>query len=153
VVGDSEFTESMLRHMARFRMAGHDLEINAPRFVPLDIAVTICVEPDYFRGEIKAELIERLGSGVLPDGQRGFFHPDQWTFGQSVYLSQIYEAMTAVTGVASAQVTLFQRWGRSATGELNAGVLSVDRLEVVRLDNDPNFQENGRLTLSMRGGR
>ena len=59
----------------------------------------------------------------------------------------------AVTGVGSAQVTLFQRWGRSAAGELNAGVLTVDRLEVVRLDNDPNFQESGRLTLSMRGGR
>ena len=51
VLGDSEFTESMLRHMGRFRMTGHDLEINGPRFVPLNIAVTICVEPDYFRGE------------------------------------------------------------------------------------------------------
>ena len=59
----------------------------------------------------------------------------------------------AVTGINSAEAMRFQRWGRSAAGELNAGVLRVDRLEVVRLDNDPNFQENGRLTLNMRGGR
>ena len=153
VPGDNEFTETLLRHMGRFRMAGHDLEIDGPRFVPLDIAVTICVEPEYFRGEIKAELLERLGNGVLPDGRRAFFHPDDWTFGQSVYLSQIYATIMAVTGINSAEAMRFQRWGRSAAGELNAGVLRVDRLEVVRLDNDPNFQENGRLTLNMRGGR
>ena len=153
VVGDSEFRESILRHMGRFRMAGHDLEINDPRFVPLDIVLRVCVEPEYFRGEIKAALLERLGSGILPDGQPAFFHPDRWTFGQSVYLSQIYAAVMAVTGVASTEVTLFQRWGRVAAQELSSGVLSVDRLEVVRLDNDPNFQEHGRLQLEMVGGR
>lgn len=153
VVGDSEFGESILRHMGRFRMAGHDLEINGPRYVALDIAIRVCVEPGYFRGEIKAALLERLGSGTLPDGQPAFFHPDRWTFGQSVYLSQIYAAVMAVTGVASAEVTRFQRWGRTAAQELGTGVLSVGRLEVVRLDNDPNFQENGRLELEMVGGR
>ena len=153
VLGDNQFTETLLRHMGRFRMAGHDLEIDGPRFVPLDIAVAICVEPEYFRGEIKAELIARLGTGVLPDGQRAFFHPDHWTFGQSVYLSQVYATILAVTGINSAEVTRLQRWGRNAAGELNAGVLRVERLEVVQLDNDPNFQENGRLTLNMRGGR
>ena len=150
---DGEFVRSMLQHMDRFRMTGHDLEIRGPRFVPLDIEITVCVEPEHFRGEIQLQLERQLGSRMLADGRPGFFHPDRWSFGQSVYLSQIYAAIMAVPGVASAEVKRFRRWGRMAKDELKTGVLRVERLEVVRLDNDPSFQENGRLRLSMLGGR
>jgi hypothetical protein len=153
VLGDSDFLESMTSHMGRFRMAGHDLEINSPHFVPLDMSIRICVEPDYFRGEIRTELLRRLGSGSLPDGRPAFFHPDRWTFNQSVYLSQIYAAILTVNGVASAVVTRFQRWGRAAAQERNDGVLAIHRLEIARLDNNPNFPESGRLQLDMEGGR
>ena len=30
-------------------LAGHDVEIEPPQFVPLDIALRVCVEPDVFR--------------------------------------------------------------------------------------------------------
>ena len=33
------------------------------------------------------------------------------------------------------------------------GVLALGPLEIARCDNDPNFPENGRIKLSMRGGR
>jgi hypothetical protein len=153
VVEDRDFVRSMLRHMDRFRMAGHDLALRDPRFVPLDVAITICVEPEHLRGDVQAELRQHLGSGVLPDGRRAFFHPDRWSFGQSVYLSQIYAAIMSVPGVASAEVTRFRRWGRAARQELGTGVLRIERLEVVRLDSDPDFQEHGRLRLTMLGGR
>ena len=153
VAEDGDFVRSMLQHMDRFRMTGHDIEIRGPRFVPLDIEIAICVEPEYFRGEIELQLERQLGSRILPDGRLGFFHPDRWSFGQSVYLSQMYAAIMSVPGVASAQVKRFRRWERMAKDELDTGILRVDRLEVVRLDNDPSFQENGRLRLSMLGGR
>jgi hypothetical protein len=153
VLEDADFVHSISQHMDRFRMTGHDLEIRGPRFVPLDIEIAVCVEPEHFRGEIQLQLERQLGSRTLADGRPGFFHPDRWSFGQSVYLSQIYAAIMAVPGVASAEVKRFRRWGRMAKDELKTGVLGVDRLEVVRLDNDPSFQENGRLRLSMLGGR
>jgi hypothetical protein len=153
VVDDREFVQSILQHMDRYRMAGHDVEIGGPRFVPLDVAITVCVEPEYFRGDIQLDLQQHLGSGLLADGRPGFFHPDRWSFGQPVYLSQIYAAVMAIPGVAWAEVTRFRRWGRVAQKELATGVLAVGRLEVVRLDNDANFQENGRLQLNIRGGR
>ena len=109
---DGEFVRSMLQYMDRFRMTGHDLEITGPRFVPLDIEITVCVEPEHFRGEIQLQLERQLGSRLLADGRPGFFHPDRWSFGQSVYLSQIYAAIMAVPGVASAEVRRFRRWGR-----------------------------------------
>ncbi len=114
VVEDGDFVRSILEHMDRFRMTGHDLEIRDPRFVPLDIEITICVEPEHFRGEIQLQLERQLGSRILADGRPGFFHPDRWSFGQSVYLSQIYAAIMSIPGVASAEVKRFQRWGRMA---------------------------------------
>lgn len=153
VTGDEAFAASLRAHLDRFRLVGHDLEIESPRFVPLDITIRICVGPGHLRSEIRSGLLLRLGAGTLADGQLGFFHPDRWTFGQSLYLSQLYAAVMAVTGVDSARVTRLQRWGRRSARALSSGVLSLDRREVVQLENDPNFQERGRLQLDMVGGR
>jgi hypothetical protein len=48
--------------------------------------------------------------------------------------------------------TRFRRFGREADGELEAAVLTPGPTEVVRLDHDPNFPENGRLELDLVGG-
>jgi hypothetical protein len=150
---DANFETSVREHLSFYRMAGYDLEIDAPRFVPLQIELLVCVERDYHRSAVKQELLAVLGSRILPDGSLGFFHPDNWTFAQPVYLSQLIAAAKAVTGVASVEALTFQRWDRDAEGELDAGLLQTERLEIARLDNDPNFQENGLLTLTMGGGR
>lgn len=150
---DPDFEARLRAHMERFRMAGYDLEVDGPRFVPLDLVLQVCVKPDYFRSQVKGALLDRFSSRTLPDGRRGFFHPDEWTFGQPVYLSGIYAAAGEIEGVESVKVVRFQRLGRLAVKEIAEGVLTVDRLEIARLDNDPNFQENGRLEISMGGGK
>jgi hypothetical protein len=48
--------------------------------------------------------------------------------------------------------TRFQRFGKEPAGELEAEVLVPGRAEVIRLDNDPSFQENGLLELTLKGG-
>jgi len=66
-----------------------------------------------------------------------------------------------VTGVQNVQVTRLERYevgepqpGETQAEELPAGsVLALGPLEIARLDHDPNFPENGRLSLDMRGGR
>jgi hypothetical protein len=58
-----------------------------------------------------------------------------------------------VDGVSWVNARRFQRAGHAPNSELENGVLRVAGLEIVRLDNDPNFQEKGRLELQMRGGR
>jgi hypothetical protein len=150
---DAAFKERLRAYMERFRMAGYDLEVDGPTPVPLDLALDVCVAADYFRGQVLAALRERFGTGLLADGRRGFFHPDEWTFGQPVYLSRIYAAAAEIQGVASVTVKRFQRWGRPPRSEIEDGVLPVGRLEIAELANDPNFQENGRLELAMGGGK
>ena len=150
---DAPFELELRQHLERFRLAGYDLEIDAPRFVSLEIALLVCVKPNYFRSDVKAALLEVLSNYTLPDGSTGLFHPDRFTFGEAVYLSRIYETAQSVVGVASVQITVFQRQGSPQTSAIASGVLTIERLEIARIDNDPNFPERGVLRLRMEGGK
>lgn len=139
--------------LTRYKQAGYDLEIDPPTYVPLEIEINVCVAADHFRADVKKAVLEALSNRTLPDGRKGFFHPDNFTFGQSLYLSQLYAAVEAVEGVDSAEVVTFKRYGKTPNDELEQARIDVARLEIVRLDNDPNFRENGVLTLNMLGGK
>jgi hypothetical protein len=150
---DTDFKTQIRQYLERYRLAGHDLEVEAPILVSLEIEMQVCVKPDYFRSDVKAALLEVFSNRILPDGRRGIFYPDNFTFGQPVYLSPIYAAAQAVDGVASLLVTTFQRQGTHSNTALKAGKLELSRLEIARLDNDPNFPDRGVLRLNMQGGK
>jgi uncharacterized phage protein gp47/JayE len=150
---DADFETDMRQFLDRYRMAGYDVEIDNPRLVPIEIEMHICVDPDYFRSQVTAALLQVFSSRVLPDGRPGVFHPDNFTFGQPVYLSPLYAAAEQVVGVQSAQVTVFQRQDRPETSALDSGVLSVGRLEIATLANDPNFPDRGVFRLKVEGGK
>jgi hypothetical protein len=149
---DAAFESELRAFLERFRLAGYDLEVYGPRFVPLYIALTVHVSEGYIRGNVKQALLETFSNRDLPDGSRGFFHPDNYTFGQPVYLSQVVAAAMKVPGVAWVQPVRFQRWGETPRSEVQEGRISFDRLEIARLDNDPDAPDNGRLELHMEGG-
>ncbi len=151
---DDDFERQMLDHVERYRMAGNDLEVDGPRYVPLELAMTVCVEPDYFRADVRAALMRIFSRGWLPDGRPALFHPDNFTFGQPVYLSRLYAAAQAVEGVASVVIDRFKRLRLpDDPTPLDEGVLKLGRLEIARLDNDPNFPERGVLKLAVGGGK
>jgi hypothetical protein len=150
---DPEFEVELRRYLADFRMAGHDLEIDDPRLVPLEIAMQVCVEPDYFRSDVQSALLLVFSSRRRPDGSPGPFHPDSFTFGQTVYLSPLYAAAETVPGVQSVRITTFQRQGQPATSALATGELALGRLEIATLENDPSFPDRGVFRLTVEGGR
>jgi len=149
---DAPFITEIKNHLNQFRMAGFDLEIRPPRFVALDLALHVCVAPGYLRSAVKQALLEVLSNRTLVTGTNGFFHPDNWTFGQTVYLSQIYEKVAAVAGVAAVTVTRLQRFGRPAGTEIADGFLLIGEQEISLLDNDPSLRENGRIEIELEGG-
>jgi hypothetical protein len=55
--------------------------------------------------------------------------------------------------VASVQVTRFQRAGQNDPKPLADGFMALGRLEIARLDNDPDFPEHGVLRLQLHGGK
>ena len=128
----------------RYRRIGHEVVVRQAVPVPLDLALTVCVKPHTLRGHVRAALLDVLGDRALADGRRGFFHPDNLTFGEGISLSRLIAAAQAVTGVESVQVDRFQRLDREPAGEIASGFLPLGPLEIARL---------GKLDLNVGGGR
>ncbi|WP_031481614.1 putative baseplate assembly protein [Streptomyces bicolor] len=149
----AELLTSVAQALEPYRRIGHDLVVGAARLVPLDIALTVCAKPGHQHGQILAELYRVLGSGVLRNGVRGFFHPDALTFGEPVRLSRLVAVAAAVPGVESVQVARLQRLFEPDRGEREDGVLRLGPLEIATCDNDPDRPENGRLAISLGGAR
>jgi predicted phage baseplate assembly protein len=137
----------------QYRRIGDDLAVSAAQYVPLDIEMIVCVLPHFLRGHVEAALLGVFGNRTLPDGRLGFFHPDNLTFGEGVYLSKLVARAQAVAGVESVKVIKLQRLFESDNRELEFGILKLGPMEVAQLDNDPSFPEHGKLKLDMRGGR
>jgi hypothetical protein len=159
---DDELIEEIGAYLDPYRRIGHDVKIQQAQYVGIDLALRICVLPEYLRGHVKAALLDVLGNRLLPDGTKGLFHRDNLTFGDGIYASRIIAAAQAVTGVRSVELARLERFeiGEPALGVESAaeeipagGVLELGPFEIARLDNDPNYPENGRLTLVLEGGR
>jgi hypothetical protein len=146
------FAALIKAHLTRFKLGGYDLDIRAAIYVPLEIDIRICVGIGQFRADVLTEVQRVLSNRRFADGTTGFFFPLRFGFGSAVYLSQVYAAVSAVEGVNSAEITKFKRFWDPPRGELGKGAIAMTPFEIPRLDNDPNFAENGVLRLSAVGG-
>jgi hypothetical protein len=159
-VADGATIAELGAYLEPYRRVGHDLRVESARYVPIDLALEICVLPHALRGEVKGRLRDVFSDRALADGSLGFFHPDTLTFGTGIFTSRIVAAAQAITGVREVQAVRLARYrfgSPAADGTLrqlpHGGVLRLAPFEIAQLGSDPTFPENGRLTLIMRGGR
>jgi len=155
--GGGNLSKSLARilqgNLERYRMAGQDLELGSPQYVSLEIELHVCVDPSYFSSDVEQALLQVLSNQPLTDGQKGVFYPDNFTFGQTVYLSPVYAAARSVAGVTSVVATTFQPQGVSTSQFLQSGEMPLGPMQVARLNNSRNFPDQGVLTLKMCGGK
>jgi hypothetical protein len=149
---DDAFAGRLSAFLERFRLAGYDLDVDPPIFVPLEIELCVCLSPGFFRSDVRRRILAVLGSDTAADGTPGIFNPDRQSFGQTVWLSPIIAAVQGVPGVRSVRATVFRRLGDKSDGGLEDEFLTFERLEIAQLDNDPNFPEHGQLRLVISGG-
>lgn len=145
--------KSLTRLVNRYRLAGQDVQLESPQYVPLEIKLTVCVDPEYFQSDVKQALLEVLGNQMQSNGQPGYFNPDSFEFGETVYLSPIYAAARSVAGVTSVTADVFQPQGVATKSFLKRGEIPLGPLQIARMDNDPSFPNHGRLMLLMQGGK
>jgi len=110
------------------------------------------IQATYIGARVKAALMEVFSNRRWPDGQQGIFYEGNYTFGTSVYLSDLYSAAYAVAGVQSVTITKFQRQGIASSSGLVDGVLKMDWLEIARMENNPDAPSHGVFGLTTSGG-
>jgi hypothetical protein len=163
-MGSEEINPTLIQeitsYLLPFRRLGHDLMVGPARYVPLSVVISVCVMPNYLRGHVERAVLDVLSNRRLANGRLGFFHPDNLTFGTGIFVSRLLTAVQAVPGVQDVTVNELERFEISEPDadieneEVPANsVLELGPMEIARLDNDPDFPENGRLFLNIRGGR
>jgi hypothetical protein len=150
---EDAYRRELRAYLETYRVVGRDVEVDAPRLVPLAIEARVCVEREYFRSDVEKVLRAIFSARALPNGETGLFHADRFTFGQTVYLSQLYAAAQSVDGVDSVEFTIFERQGVPSSSGLTSGKLTMGRLEIPRVDNDRDYPERGLFHLIVVGGK
>jgi Baseplate J-like protein len=138
---DDAFRQKLLAFLAPYRPINHELQIEAPRYVPLSIRLLINANGATTRVSSLRDSLERLFSNIrLPDGTVGFFHPDNFDFGEVPLLRNLIATAERLPGV-KAELLWLRRWGESLSEE--SVVLAAD--ELIRVENNPNTPEHGMI--------
>lgn len=135
---DARFRGEVLAFMEPYRLAGRDIEIASPVFVPIQIKLCVMVSRSHLASNVLLALKTELETGTLANGQRALFHPDNFGFGQTIYFSQVASAAMNIPGVqwvdVDASNTVFQRKDAPKKFEANA-VIQLSGTELPRLEN------------------
>ncbi len=139
------------RHLDAVRLIGEDLEVRPPIFVPLAIEVSLCVDPEFWREDVRFVLEQEFSEGYTPDGRHGFFHPERWTFGQPLRASEIAGRVHLVAGIEHVISITLKRWNDPAPA--SSDIVEVRFNEIIRVRNDPDSMEDGYIRFDLKGGR
>lgn len=150
---DADLRERVAAHLEAVRLIGEDIELRGPRFVPLDITVVLCARTDVWREDLRFVLEQEFSDLYTADGRRGFFHPDEWTFGQALHASRIEGRLQAVPGVEHVVSITMKRFHAPTPGRPGIARIEMAADEVVLLANDPDALERGLIRFDIRGGR
>jgi hypothetical protein len=160
VVGDArsdalwaELSPRIADHLEAVRLIGEDLELRPPRNVPLEIHVVVCAAAAYWREDLRFVLEQEFSDRWTADGRRGFFHPDEWSFGQALHRSRIEGRIQRIAGIEHVVRITMQRFSAPQPGRPGAEVLEIGFDEVLLLANDPDHLERGLIRFEIQGGR
>jgi hypothetical protein len=140
-------------HLEAVRLIGEDIELRPPRYVPLEIHVIVCAGEAYWREDLRFVLEQEFSDGWTSDGRRGFFHPDEWTFGQALHRSAIEGRIHRIAGIEHVVSITMKRFSSPMPGIPGAEVLEIGFDEVVLLANEPDHLERGLIRFEVQGGR
>jgi hypothetical protein len=140
-------------HLEAVRLIGEDLELRPPRYVPLEIHITVCADPSYWREDLRFVLEQEFSDSWTSDGRPGVFHPDQWTFGQALHRSMIEGRIHQIAGINHIVEITMKRFSAPQPGVPGVEVLEMGFDEALLLANDPDHLERGFVRFEVQGGR
>jgi hypothetical protein len=105
-----ELFDRIRTYLDRVRMIGYEVQIEEAKYVPIEIGITIYLQK-YFDSKILRDRIRSSLSNKdkIVEGTNGLFHPDNFTFGDPVYASKIYEVLKNTPEVKYGIITTFRK--------------------------------------------
>jgi predicted phage baseplate assembly protein len=147
----SDLADRVAAHLEALRLIGEDLEIRPPIFVPLHLELVVCVRDDVWPEEVRFEIEKELSDGWTADGRRALFHPDNWTFGQPLYESEIAGRLQRIDGIEHIAKIEIRRFDAATPGD--GSHVEVGPSEIIEVHDDPDHMERGFIELTLVGGR
>ena len=145
--------ESLTALLARRRLAGYESYVLRPRYVSVDLQITVVGLATAFASDVAAAVLARLQPGMLPNGSPGFFDHSRWGFGQPFESSALLAAIQSCTGVAGVSDLLYRQRGVEPSFVPLRETLAFAPDEILRVENDPNRPEAGSLHVTVRGSK
>ena len=145
--------ESLTALLARRRLAGYESYVLPPRYVSVDLQITVVGLATAFASDVAAAVLARLQPGTLPNGSPGFFDHSRWGFGQPLESSALLAAIQSCTGVAGVSDLLYRQRGAQPSFVPLRETLAFAPDEILRVDDDPNRPEAGSLQVTVSGSK
>jgi hypothetical protein len=156
-VGTTTLSEDLRTRVSTYvdavRLIGEDLEIRPPRYVPLELLLRLCINAAYWPQDLRYVLEQEFSDGYTPDGRRGFFHPDNWTFGQALHASELAGRIHRIVGIEHIISIVVQRFNEPTPGSPHIPIVEVGPDEIIQVHNDPDHLERGFIEFELKGGR
>lgn len=132
------------------RQVGREVFVKNPRYVNLDLEIHFCVKPSAYVGQVQARVMEALlgRGGIRPI--KGFFDPDNFTFGTPLKRSALEATIQAVSGVLGVENMRIRGRGITDWRIFDELTFNVGSDQIIRLRNDPRFPNQGSLRLLPR---
>jgi hypothetical protein len=160
LVPNKKFLNELKIFVNKIKMIGYDVSISQTKYIFPEIEISIFLKKGFVKSEAKSRLKFVLGNKEDETGHKGFFHPENFTFGDPIYVSKLYDIIESVHIVDYAIITKFNNFNTPYIStdyekdeitkrNLKRGFIPVNERNIVRLDNDPNYPEHGSLTLNI----
>jgi hypothetical protein len=118
---DEPLFQRIAEMLERYRRIGHDIEIDAPNYVSVEVVLKIVIKRGYQKAHVETALRKRLGPGILQNGDPSFFNLDRLSFGQRISVGALTGEARLVTGVAD--VTVIRVCPYGARPQIDCGAL------------------------------
>ncbi len=135
------------------RLAGYESYVLPPRYVSIDLQITVCGLATSFASDVAAAVLARLRPGPLPGGGAGLFDHSLWTFGQPFESSALLAAIQSCPGVAGVYQVSYRQRGAQLDWAPLPQTLTFAADQILRVDDDPSRPEAGSLQVRVEGSK
>jgi hypothetical protein len=106
----SNLSDRIREYLDKVKMIGYEVKVEDAKYVPIEIGITVCLQKYLDSQSVRERILNSLTNKEnTPDGTKGLFHPDNFTFGDPVYASKIYEILKKTPEVKYGIITTFRK--------------------------------------------